>query len=120
MATPIKQIKDSADVLHDIQGIEYIVGTQTASTNMWKGVSDSEELYAGKVISYKLPYAGSTNTNTHTGASVRGTAVTVATGELTTRTASVGTAVGANGTTTALTGVKVTGTTTVVSSVSLN
>ena len=67
MATPIKQIKDSADVLHDIQGIEYIVGTQTASTNMWKGVSDSEELYAGKVISYKLPYAGSTNTNTHTG-----------------------------------------------------
>ena len=67
MATPIKQIKDSADVLHDIQGIEYIVGTQTASTNMWKGVSDSEELYAGKVINYRLPYAGSTNTNTHTG-----------------------------------------------------
>lgn len=67
MATPVKQIKDSANVLHDIQGIEYIVGTQTASTNMWKGVSDSEELYAGKVISYKLSQAGSTNTNTHTG-----------------------------------------------------
>ena len=67
MATPIKQIKTSDDVIHDIQGIEYIVGTQSSATNMWKGVSESAELYAGKIINYKLPYAGSTNTNTHTG-----------------------------------------------------
>ncbi len=67
MATPIKQIQTSDEVLHDIQSIEYIIGTQSAATNMWKGVSESNELYAGKVINYKLPYAGSTNTNTHTG-----------------------------------------------------
>ena len=67
MATPIKQIQTSDEVLHDIQSVEYIVGTQTAATNMWKGISGSAELYAGKIINYKLPYAGSTNTNTHTG-----------------------------------------------------
>ena len=39
-------------------GIEYIIGTQTASTNAWTGNSISTELYAGKVIAYKLPFAG--------------------------------------------------------------
>ena len=43
------------------QSIEYIVGTQTAATGSWKGVSTDAALYAGKTIAYKLPYAGSGN-----------------------------------------------------------
>ena len=43
------------------QSVEYIVGTQTAATGSWKGVSTDAALYAGKTIAYKLPYAGSGN-----------------------------------------------------------
>ena len=41
------------------QSVEYIVGTQTAVTGNWTGVSVDGALYAGKTIAYKLPYAGS-------------------------------------------------------------
>ena len=41
------------------QSVEYIVGTQTAVTGNWTGVSMDGALYAGKTIAYKLPYAGS-------------------------------------------------------------
>ena len=43
------------------RSVEYIVGTQTAATGSWKGVSMDAALYAGKTIAYKLPYAGSGN-----------------------------------------------------------
>ena len=43
------------------QSIEYIVGTQTAATGSWTGVSMDTELYTGKTIAYKLPFAGSGN-----------------------------------------------------------
>lgn len=67
MSTPIKQIQTTDNVVHDIQGIEFITGTQTTSTNEWKGVTQVDELYHGMVINYKLPYAGTTNTNPNTG-----------------------------------------------------
>ena len=41
------------------QSVEYIVGTQTAVSGNWTGVSVDGALYAGKTIAYKLPYAGS-------------------------------------------------------------
>lgn len=47
--------------ISNINGIEYIVGTQTASTGAWTGKTKDNSLYAGKVIIYKLPYAGSGN-----------------------------------------------------------
>lgn len=40
---------------------EYIIGTQTAATGSWTGVTTDTELVAGKTIAYKLPYAGSGN-----------------------------------------------------------
>ncbi|WP_424236586.1 hypothetical protein [Bhargavaea ginsengi] len=43
------------------QSTEYIVGTQTAATGTWTGVSTDGALYAGKTIAYKLPFAGSGN-----------------------------------------------------------
>lgn len=43
------------------QSVEYIVGTQTASTGTWTGVTTDNELKIGKTIAYKLPYAGSGN-----------------------------------------------------------
>ena len=43
------------------QSVEYIVGTQTASTGNWTGVSMDTELFTGKTIAYKLPFAGSGN-----------------------------------------------------------
>ena len=48
-------------------GIEYIVGTQSSSTNAWTGTStdtgcSNSTVYTGKVIVYHLPYAG-TNSN---------------------------------------------------------
>ena len=45
----------------NINDIEYIVGTQTASTGAWTGKTKSTALYTGKIIIYKLPYAGSGN-----------------------------------------------------------
>ncbi len=38
--------------------VEYIKGTQTASTNAWTGVTKDKALYDGKMIMYVLPYAG--------------------------------------------------------------
>ena len=43
------------------QSVEYIVGTQTAATGSWTGVTQDAELKTGKTIAYKLPYAGSGN-----------------------------------------------------------
>lgn len=40
---------------------EFIVGTQTAATGSWTGVSIDSELYDGKQITYWLPYNGSGN-----------------------------------------------------------
>ena len=50
-------------------GVEYIVGTQTGSTNVWTGVStdtgcSSSTIYTGKVIVYHLPYAGTNSAAT--------------------------------------------------------
>lgn len=43
------------------RNIEYIVGTQTATTGAWKGVTQDTALYDGKLILYFLPQAGSGN-----------------------------------------------------------
>ena len=50
-------------------GIEYIVGTQSASTNAWTGVTldkncASSTIPTGKVIVYHLPYAGTSSAAT--------------------------------------------------------
>lgn len=50
-------------------GVEYIVGTQSAATNAWTGTSidtdcKNSALYAGKVIVYHLPYAGTSTAAT--------------------------------------------------------
>lgn len=66
MSTPIKQIQTNDGVKHDVQAPEYIIGTQTESTPEWVGQTISDELYDGKMILYKLSYAGSAATNTHT------------------------------------------------------
>lgn len=55
--TAAKQTADTALA----QSVEYIVGTQTAATGSWTGVSLDTELYEGKTIAYKLPFAGSGN-----------------------------------------------------------
>lgn len=54
----LDKVKLPDGITYDLQGIEYIVGTQTAATNAWTGVTRSAELYTGKAIIYKLPYAG--------------------------------------------------------------
>ena len=41
--------------------VEYVVGTQTAVTGSWTGITRDTSLVAGKTIAYKLPYAGSGN-----------------------------------------------------------
>lgn len=51
------------------RGIEYIVGTQAAATNVWLGTStdagcSSGALYTGKTIVYHLPYAGTSSAAT--------------------------------------------------------
>lgn len=40
---------------------EFIVGSQTATTGSWTGVTKDNSLYDGKNINYFLPYAGSGN-----------------------------------------------------------
>lgn len=52
------------DVISNTQGIEYIVGTQTAATYKWTGVSTDETLKVGKIIAYYLPYAGTSTAAT--------------------------------------------------------
>ena len=44
--------------------VEYIVGTQTAATNAWTGVTKESALKAGKTIAYYLPYAGNSSAAT--------------------------------------------------------
>ena len=51
-------------VLSNEQSIEYIVGTQTAATAVWKGVTKDSSLRIGKVIAYYLPYAGTSTAAT--------------------------------------------------------
>ena len=51
-------------VLSNEQSIEYIVGTQTAATNVWKGVTKDASLRIGKVIAYYLPFAGTSTAAT--------------------------------------------------------
>lgn len=51
----------SAHETNNNRNVEYIVGTQTAATGAWKGVTQDTELYDGKRILYYLPYAGSGN-----------------------------------------------------------
>lgn len=46
--------------------VEYIEGTQTASTNAWTGITKDPALYTGKTIVYKLPYAGTSSNATLT------------------------------------------------------
>ena len=46
---------------NNTRNIEYIVGTQTAATGAWTGVSEDTSLYDGKLILYFLPCAGSGN-----------------------------------------------------------
>jgi len=45
-------------------GVEYIAGTQTASTNAFTGVTKSTALFDGKTIAYYLPYAGTSTAAT--------------------------------------------------------
>lgn len=47
-------------------GQEFIIGTQTASTNKWTGVSVQDSLYDGMCINFYLPYAGTSNAATLT------------------------------------------------------
>lgn len=44
-----------------IRGVEFIVGTQAASTGSWTGVTNRTELFNGMQIKYFLPFAGSGN-----------------------------------------------------------
>lgn len=60
----LDKVKLPDGVTYDLQGIEYIVGTQTAATNAWTGITRSAELYTGKAIIYKLPYAGNSSAAT--------------------------------------------------------
>ena len=49
----------TVDDIFATYGVEYIVGTQTAATGAWTGVTKSPALYVGKTIAYKLPFKGS-------------------------------------------------------------
>ena len=48
----------------DICEVEYIVGTQTGTTNVWTGVTKDASLSTGKTIAYYLPYAGNSSAAT--------------------------------------------------------
>lgn len=63
LTSDIKALAD-ADYAPYAQGIEYIVGTQTAATNAWTGVTVDSTLRTGKVIAYYLPYAGNSSAAT--------------------------------------------------------
>lgn len=51
----------ASNVLSNPQSIEYIVGTQTAATNIWTGRTNDSALRVGKIIAYYLPYAGTSS-----------------------------------------------------------
>lgn len=55
--TTLKTITETTRV----RGVEYIAGTQSGATANWTGSSTDLELYLGKKIAYKLPYASSSN-----------------------------------------------------------
>ena len=64
--------------------VEYIVGTQTASTGAWVGTTKDSTLVTGKMIAYKLPFAGSgsaslalTYTNPPSGAATNSGAIPI-------------------------------------------
>lgn len=61
--TPYQPVyfSDGVPVMGSGNSIEYIAGTQTGSTGSWTGVTKDTELYVGKTIAYRLPYAGSGN-----------------------------------------------------------
>ena len=70
---------DSNVISTQTRGVEYIVGTQTAATNVWTGVSTDKgcsngTLYVGKTIVYYLPQAGNSSAATLTLALPDGTA----------------------------------------------
>lgn len=46
--------------------LEYIEGTQTAATNVWTGQTQETSLVVGKMIAYRLPYAGTSTAATLT------------------------------------------------------
>lgn len=56
-------ISDTRDIANTAlsQGVEYIVGTQTATTASWTGVTTDSTLVAGKTIAYKLPQTSASN-----------------------------------------------------------
>ena len=54
----------TTSIISNTQGIEYIVGTQAASTNAWTGASTDTSLKVGKIIAYYLPYAGTSSAAT--------------------------------------------------------
>ena len=58
------QMTEAIDTASLAAGIEYIVGTQTAATNLWTGVTKESALVAGKSIAYYLPYAGNSTAAT--------------------------------------------------------
>lgn len=47
------------DIKDAVRGVEFIVGTQTAATGSWTGVTNRAALFNGMQIKYFLPYAGS-------------------------------------------------------------
>ena len=53
------QYKDLPYTVDFNQNVEFITGTQTASTGAWTGISKSSVIENGKQIAYFLPYAGS-------------------------------------------------------------
>ena len=53
-----KYVLTAAGGHRQIYDSEFIVGTQTAATGSWTGVTTDSELYDGKQISYWLPFAG--------------------------------------------------------------
>lgn len=59
--TPAPEDTDAAIADVSLDTVEYIVGTQTAKTGSWTGVTRDSTLYTGKTIAYKLPYAGDGN-----------------------------------------------------------
>lgn len=47
------------DIKDAVRGVEFVIGTQTAATGAWTGVTKREALFDGMQIKYFLPYAGS-------------------------------------------------------------
>lgn len=57
---PDNNVEDIKDIISD----PYIVGTQTAKTNLWTGNAPFASLQAGQAIRYKLPFAGTSTAAT--------------------------------------------------------